>query len=176
MRRSLSTCFALALLVFPAAAQAQTYVFFGGGAIMPLGDTKDALKTGYLGNVGIGRNIGMDGALSVNAEGIYGSSKYKVGTGSFGIYGAFANIEYDIAHTMALHPYVYAGGGMLGSKPEGGDSDTKGAYQVGVGFGYKMTSAWTFWGDARYLATSGDNNLTLAPITFGFSYSGFGKK
>jgi opacity protein-like surface antigen len=176
MRRFFSSCIALALVALPATAAAQTYVFFGGGASMPIGDSKDALKTGWIGNVGIGRGIAAEGALSLQAEGLYGSNTYKAVDAKLNIFGAFVNLEYDINQNATLHPYVYVGGGMLGVKPEEGDSDTKGAYQAGVGLGYKMTPAWTLWGDVRYMSSAGDNNLSFTPITFGFSYSGFGKK
>lgn len=172
MRRGVSAFLVVALSAVPALAQAQSYVFLGGAASLPLSTTKDALKTGWLADVGVGKTLGQGGNLSINVEGLYGTSSYKVGSGSMTLYGAFVNLETDINQAAKLHPYVYVGGGMLTAKPEQGDSKSKGAYQAGAGLSYKLSAQWTLWSDVRYLGTaSGDPKTTFLPISFGLTKS-----
>lgn len=172
MRRIHAAFLAVALLTIPAMAQAQMYGWFGGVLSTPISDTKDVLKTGYMVDVGIGKGIAQNGDVSLNVEGLFGSSDYKNASGSSTLYGVFVNLEYDINGQATLHPYAYVGGGMLSAKSEQGDTKSKGAYQGGAGLAYKLSSQWTLWGDVRYLGSgSGTEKVTLLPISVGFSHS-----
>jgi opacity protein-like surface antigen len=176
MRRIHAAFLAVALLAVPAMAQAQMYMFIGGVASVPLSDTKDVLKTGYMVDFGIGKAIQQGGNVSVNVEGLVGTSDEKgVGGGSTTLYGGFVNLEGDLNAKATLHPYGYVGGGVLSVHPDVGDSKSKGAYQAGAGLAYKLSQEWTLWGDVRYLGTgsgSGLEKTTLLPISIGFSWSG----
>jgi opacity protein-like surface antigen len=172
MRRGTAVYLTVAMLALPSVAMAQSYVWLGGAASIPTGKTSDGLKTGWLATVGAGLGMGASGSLSLNAEGIYGSNNYKVGSGKVTLYGAFLNLEYDISPKATIHPYVYAGGGGLRATPDGGKAESKGAYQAGAGLAFKLSQKTTFWGEGRYLSTaSGDPKMTMIPITFGFSWS-----
>lgn len=172
MRRIHAAFLAVAFLAIPAMAQAQMYGWLGGVASIPLSDTKDVLKTGYMASVGIGKGIAQNGDFSINVEGLLGSSDFKNTSGSSTLYGGFVNLEYDFNSKATLHPYAYVGGGVLSAKSEQGDTKSKGAYQGGAGLAYKLNSQWTLWGDVRYLGSgSGTEKVTLLPISVGFSKS-----
>jgi hypothetical protein len=172
MRRN-AIVIAVLLLAAPAMTRAQSsmYGWVGVGASIPVEDSKDAFKTGWLLNPGLGFNIKSKAGLSFTVEGLYGSSSAKVGTGSMKIYGALGGLNYEVSPDSKANMYFFAGGGVLGGKPEGGETDMNGAYQVGLGLTYQMNAKVSLFGDVRYLSSTGDSKITLMPVTFGLGFS-----
>lgn len=162
---------AAVLFAMPTGAQAQWGYGWAGVALsIPTGDAGDAMEAGWLGTVGIGINVKSMTGLSVQGEGVYGSHSAKVGTGSTKLTGALANLAYEWNAESKLHPYVYAGGGVLSSDPSGASSSSDGAYQVGGGFSYMARPKLSIWADIRYLSSgSGTTKMTLMPIAVGIS-------
>lgn len=150
-----------------ATAGAQMYAWVGGGPSLAAGDTKDALKSGWLADAGIGKAVA--GKLSLQLQASLGSSKSKIGDVKSTFYGGFVNLAYDLTSETKLTPYLYAGGGLLAGKAEGGESDSNGALNAGAGFSYKATSKVTLFGEVRYIKAGGDAKTTLMPILFGVS-------
>ena len=172
-RRMLGMAVAGVLVVSLASAvHAQSrYSWVGVAATVPVGDSKDAMKTGWMGDVGMGFPLMGSKKTSLQLGGLYGSNDAKVGSGSSTFYAVYLNVGYTVNPDAKISPYGYLGGGILGSKPEGGSSDTNGAYQVGAGLAYTVNPKCQFWGEARYLGSgSGNSKLTLMPITIGLTY------
>ena len=58
----------------------------------------------------------------------------------------------------------------MSMKPDGGTSDSNGAWQLGGGFAYKMKDNLNLWGDVRYMnIDTAGSAMTLMPITCGIS-------
>lgn len=169
---------ALALACFAPTVRAQTpYVWLGGAATMPIGDSKNALKTGWLLDVGYGHPIAGSKKLSFQIGGLYGSNSSKFGgTGKNSLLGGMANLSLGTSSDKKMGGYFYAGGGVLQLKSEGASGDTKGAFQVGGGV-TRTISMGSIWAEVRYLASgSSPTKLTLLPITVGITKNLGGKK
>ena len=175
---------AVAVLLGASPARAQGYVYFAGGANVPVGSYKDAVKTGWIASAGVGANVGAKG-LWVEAEGWYGSNKFKTGaygagvTGKNDLWAALGVVGYDLMHDKSWSPYIAGGAGVLGLKykPDGGTSasSTKFDYTGAVGIGFKAGSSAHIFVEARYLAGSSSGYAKMLPLTAGVSIN-FGKK
>jgi hypothetical protein len=174
---------AVAVLLGASPARAQGYVYFAGGANVPVGSFKDGVKTGWIASAGLGANVGNKG-LWVEGEGWYGSNKWKIGSvydeaGKTNIWAALGVVGYDLMHDKSWSPYIAAGAGVLGAsaKPEGGTSvsSTKFGYTGAVGIGFKAGNSAHIFVEARYLAGSGTGYAKMLPLTAGVSIN-FGKK
>ena len=137
-----------------------------------MSDTKNVLKTGVLGNAGIGMALKGSDKWSVGVEGFYGSADYKSPlTGSTNLYAALVDIWFSPMPKAKLSPYIVAGYGVLGVKPDNGTSKSKGAYQIEGGVNCRLNAKWGLWADVRYMGSgSGNDKLTFLPITVGLSY------
>ncbi|MDA1081458.1 MAG: outer membrane beta-barrel protein [Gemmatimonadetes bacterium] len=166
MRRSLILVVAV-LFAVPAVARAQWgYGWLGAAASIPTGDAADALETGFLGIVGVGINVKSMKGVSVQGEGLFGSR----GDGSSTLAGFLGNLAYEWNAEAKLHPYVFAGVGVLVSKPKGGSSNSEGAYQAGGGFSYMAQPKLNIWADVRYLGSGSDaTKMNLRAIAAGIS-------
>lgn len=167
---------ATTLLVGTASAQGpSTWVFAGGGATMPMGDYGDYAKTGFMADVGVGRNFGS-GRVFAFADIFYGKNNHETDGESTTLIGGGANI--GISSTAAkARPYAYVGLGMQNHKfnSDGagdGESETKayGRGAVGVSLGAGKT---TFWIEAGLVQGFGgdDGNTGYVPILAGVSIS-----
>lgn len=158
-------------LLTPRTATSQgPYVWVGGAASVPAGDSKDVLKTGWMVTVGGGIPIRGSRSLSVQLDGLYGSSDFKATDASTKLYAGFVNVLCELMPLAKIHPYVYAGAGMLGSKPEGGESEAESAFQAGVGLSRSLAPNLSLWVDVRYMSGgSGTSKITLTPVSIGLS-------
>jgi hypothetical protein len=155
----------LVALAVPAHAQGP-YVFLGGGLSMPMSDTKDHVKSGWMVTGGIGKDIGTSG-LFVEAEGFYGSNKVKGGgTGDVTFISGLGAVGYSFMRENKVRPYVLGGAGILSSK--NGASESQFAYSGAAGLGIRASEKINVWFEGRYLATK---DVTLIPILAGVTIS-----
>jgi len=157
-----------------ATAQANKFIYAGGGLTVPAGDYKDGgAKTGYVADVGLGTNLGS-GRLFAFADVFYGKNSYPNDEGSTSLMGGGANLGVQSSGSSS-RVYGYAGLGMQQHKynpPGGGDggSSTKpyarGALGISLGSGNT-----TFWAEAGYLMGFKDEGYSTAylPIMAGIS-------
>jgi hypothetical protein len=165
---------ALGAVQAPAAAQTP-YIFGGGGVSIPTGDYKNAAKTGWAIQGGIGVSIPKSTAW-VEAEGWYSSSKSKLNTADkYNLLGGFAAVGYNFGpKENKAHPYVVGGLGFLNNKFSPGTgtsvSSTAFAQTIGAGVSVKMGSQAVFFAEARAITGSKNGGrTTIIPITAGVS-------
>jgi len=152
----------VAALAVPAHAQGP-YVFFGGGASIPVGSSSDHVKTGWMATGGIGLDIGTRG-LFVEAEGYYGQNKAKVGDEKAKLMGGLGAIGYSFMREKKAHPYVLAGAGILSSK--NGESESQFAYSGALGLVVSVATKINLWVEGRYLGTK---DVKIVPVMGGLS-------
>lgn len=156
---------AVCLLAGASAVSAQgPYVFFGGGANLPMGDFKDGAKTGWIAQGGIGVDIAKVKGLWVEAEGWYGSNSGKETLPKTTLWAALGGVGYNFTPDKKVSPYIVGAAGILSGKAEGGESDSQFGYSGGAGLGYNASDRFHIWVEGRFL---GNKNVTMIPITAG---------
>lgn len=175
MYRAAAVVVSAVMMVCTAAPMAHgqsAYMWLGAGATIPVGDSKDSFKTGWLADAGVGFPLMGSTHVSLQIQGLYGSSGAKVVSGSTSLFAGLVNLSYGTSPDVKTGAYFYVGGGYLSRKPEGGPSDGNGAYQVGGGLSQNLSDKLTLWADLRYLVSgSGDSKLQLMPVVVGVSYT-----
>jgi hypothetical protein len=159
-----------------AAAQARGYVGVGGGVSIPMGDFKDGVKMGWLGQVVGG--VKLNDMFGVRVDGSYGQHKLKAtGGGNFKIIGAMGDVVLSPKTSGNAAPYFLAGAGFQNGKA-GGSSTTNWAWNAGLGASVKAGSVGVY-AEARFLSThnkgapAGSSKFSNAiPITVGVRFGG----
>lgn len=164
---------ALVALAAATPAQAQSkFVFFGGGASLPMSDFKDFAKTGWVAQAGIGMDIGTKG-LWGDIEVMYGSNKHEAPADEdkTNLLGGLAVLGYSFSTTATVSPYLLGGLGFVRHTfdPAVGDneSSTDFAYTGGAGLGFRLSPKMLFYVEGRYMG--GDTQFL--PIMAGLSIS-----
>ena len=149
-------------------ASAQKYIWIGGAAAMPIGDSKDGLKTGYMGDVGFG--LPMNDRLDVHLGVLFGNNKHKVGNGSTDLLAGSIGLGYSLTSGSTINPYVLGSVGMMRADGGGPEAETEFMFQGGGGVSGDLSPNLGWWIEARYLQSgSGNTKLTLMPIAGGIS-------
>lgn len=204
--RFLATAAAAALASSPAAAQMRMTgssrpisIAFGGGASVPIGTYKDALKAGWNGQGSLIFNFaGLPLALRTDLN--YNKFTFKKDLpfspgGSTGtitttddvtqqILGGLANITIPF-HMGPVSPYITAGLAGFNIKTKLGDasgaedqSDTKFAVNGGAGLSLRLFGASAFieaklnnvYTDKKFISNTELKSLQFIPVTFGFLF------
>ena len=211
MRRTLLFAFAVAsVVIFAAPASAQfrsnqqgsgrpISFAFGGGASVPIGDYKDALKAGWNGQGSIifnfaGLPLALRADLNYNKFTFENNLPFSTGGGSTvattdditqQILGGLANVT--IPFNMGpISPYVTAGLAGFNIKTKLGDafpgaedeSDTKFAVNGGAGLSMRLMGVSAFieakinnvYTDKRLISNKEMKDLQFIPVTFGFVF------
>jgi len=175
-------------------------IAFGGGASVPIGSYKDALKAGWNGQGSIIFNFaGLP--LALRADLNYNSFTFKedlpFSTGGTGgtitttsditqqVLGGLANISIPF-HMGPVSPYITAGLAGFNIKTKLSDaiegaedqSDTKFAVNGGVGLSMKLFGASAFleaklnniYTDKEFISGKELKSLQFIPVTFGFLF------
>jgi len=174
-------------------------IAFGGGASVPVGSYKDALKAGWNGQGSLIFNFaGLP--LALRADLNYNRFTFKkdvplVPSGSGGtalttndvtqqILGGLANITIPF-HMGAITPYLTAGLAGFNIKTKLGDaagvedqSDTKFAVNGGAGLSLRLFGASAFieaklnnvYTDKKFISNTELKDLQFIPVTFGFVF------
>jgi len=173
---------------------------FGGGASVPVGTYKDALKAGWNGQGSVIFHFaGLP--LALRADLNYNSFTFKKdlpfssgGTGGSvttteditqQILGGLANVSIPF-HMGPVSPYITAGLAAFNIKTNLGDvvpgeqddSDTKFAVNGGVGLSMKLLGASAFveaklnnvYTDGKFIGSTELKTLQFVPVTFGFVF------
>ena len=175
----------LSCLVLPLTLQAQTArtisLGVSGGMSLPMGDLADGYDAGYnvTGHIYV-KPATM--AFSLRGDVSYDSWKGKgsndIVDGNLSALGFTGNGLFYIGEsTMAMRPYVLAGGGMYRTKStatigglEASNTSTDPGIQGGVGLSFALSGFSTFL-EARYVNVFGDgDSFNFVPITFGVRF------
>jgi hypothetical protein len=174
MKRMVSVVVAGAALILGAAsAQAQVTVGVGGGIALPLGDFKDAAKTGWNGIANVGYNT--PSGLGVRGDFYYGQHNFKGGIDAkWKLAGGLANVLYNFPGQSSVTPYVMGTVGVMNLKASAtgvSQSESKITFGGGAGVKFKAGSDSHIFAEARYLTinTSG-SNANFIPINVGVSF------
>lgn len=162
---------ALAMTAASSRAEAQAYVFFGGGATIPTGDYGTYAKTGWMAQAGLGVDIGSKGAF-LEAEGFFGSNKHEttISNDKTNIIAFMGALGYGFgAKDAKVSPYVLAGAGLLAHqfRTDGADvegTETKFGYTGAAGLSFKLGATAKFWVEGRYIGSSG---TAVIPVMVG---------
>jgi len=161
-----------------AAAQTPSARFgLGGGAIVPVGDYKDADKIGWhgLGMVQFGLPASP---VDIRVDGLYGQTTHKdIGTtpvsGNTKLYGALASLVYNIGPKLMARPYILGGAGVYHVKVDAAGtivSETKFAYGLGGGVSVGMGQSH-FFVEGRFVSVRESGGSTsFLPFTAGVTF------
>lgn len=157
-----------AIILVPAALQAQVSLGIAGGLAMPTGDASDAVKSGY--NVTAALGIKPPVApIGLRVDAMWNSLDSKTaGADALRVLGGTANVT--LSAPMLPLAYVIAGAGMYNLSSGSGNSDTKVGFNGGLGINFPLTGISTFL-EARYhhVATDG-TSFQFVPVTFGVRF------
>lgn len=159
----------VSMSITTASAQAVVGVGVGAGVAIPTGDLGDVAKMGVGGGAGLfiypnGGNIGVriDGGYTrFTEDGGDGTAKFMTGMG---------NLLYMMPTEGNIRPYLLAGGGLLNSKFDDGESESAFAWQGGAGLSIGASSTRVFV-EAKWVSSSKDGTTTsYLPILAGVSF------
>ena len=152
----------------------------GGGAAMPMSDTKDFFNTGFDGTVGVGYHPGT-WPVGIRFDGNYDRLGAKTIAGVKGksqaIWSGAGELVLGLPPMFAVSPYAVGGGGLyhFSDVPDvNGNSSSlnKFGWNVGAGIGFGMGGAKLFV-ESRYTRVNlGDANggkVTFLPVIVGIT-------
>jgi len=168
-------CMALAGI---AAAQAPSVRFgLGGGAIVPVGDYKEADKIGWhgLGMVQVGL---PPLPVDIRVDGLYGQTTHKdIGTtpvsGNTKLYGGLLSVVYNVRANVLTRPYIVGGAGVYHVKVDvPGITADETRFAFGVGGGVSVGRGRTrFFVEGRFVSVRESGGSTsFLPVTAGVSF------
>lgn len=178
MKRIVSVAIAAGavMVLSTASAHAQVSVGVGGGVTLPMGDFKDAAKTGWHGLANVGYE--MPSGLGIRGDFFYGQNSFKGNVDGKGkLAGGFGNLTYSFK-SASVHPYVIGTVGFMNVKAEataGGitasASQTKVGFGGGAGLKFKAGTDSNIFVEGRYISINTDGGSTnFIPITVGISF------
>lgn len=176
MVRFAFTTAAVLLLLNPSAGQAQAnpFIFLGGGITIPMGDFDDAAKSGWMGTAGFGVSVGT-GKLAIGAEGYYGRNSFDgPSEDAMNFVGGAAWLAYRLGQPGRVAPYLIGSLGFLAANfdPElpanDVNTDTELAWSGGAGVDIPLSSSVSLYVEGRYM---GRGDIKLIPIFAGLSFS-----
>lgn len=159
----------------------------GGGAAMPLSDTKDAFKTGFDGTIGVGYHPGT-WPVGIRFDGNYdrlAGKEITSGGNTFtldnqAIWSGAGELVFGLPPMMAVSPYVVGGGGIYhftnfgagnGTNTDAG-SVNKFGWNAGGGISFGFGGASLFV-ETRYTKVnmgSGNGSVTFLPVILGLTF------
>jgi opacity protein-like surface antigen len=168
--RRLTLLAAFALVLAPAAAEAQPRLMLGGGISNPIGDLSDGAATGFHGRVGLQVSVPTfpvsargDADYHRFGEGDIAGSKYNVLSGALSAVLTLPGV--------GISPYVLAGVGAyrIGFDVLGvSDSDTETGFHGGFGVNLGALGFGGF-AEIRFInvSTESATNFRYIPVTVG---------
>ena len=170
-------CLALATtflaLASPAVSSAQTSIFVGGGASIPVSDFSDfdgdgagtdGASTGWQGMVGAQFAVGEAG-LTVGPRVYYGSNSHDTTGDKTNLFGGTALVNYGFGDPEALNPFVWGEFGVMShafksdAAPATDATSTAAVWAGGAGVGFPLGGVNGFVA-AGYTAGLGANSGT----------------
>lgn len=166
----------VALAVSATQAHGQMKVEFdlGGGITEPTGDFGDAAKLGWHGLATFGVVPSGD-RFAIQATGFYGEDDFEVLSGKWKLGGGLGEFRFDAFNADKFTGSVMLGGGLMHVKaePSGGKStsETKGAFDGGLGIAYMVGDSWGLTFQLRYVNVFMDgSDISFVPVTLGVRF------
>ena len=169
----------------PADSSAQTSIFVGGGATIPVstfsdfdddGAGTDGASTGWQATAGAQFIIG-EGGFSVGPRVFYGSNSHETDGDKTNLYGATALVNYGFGDPEAVNPFLWGEFGVMShafksdSAPSAEGTDTAAVFSGGAGVGFPLGGVNGFIA-AGYTKGLGDNSeTTLIGVYAGLSFA-----
>ena len=161
----------------PTQADAQTTLYLGAGASLPMGDYGEYANTGWLAVGGVVFGIG-DSGFGVGGEVFYGQNNHKEEESFFEDekttpYGIMAIADYVFGTEGGIRPYVFGGAGLLVHKfsASGVESESESAfgYQAGLGVSFPVGASSSLFAEGRYMGSSstGEGEFSTTTNFFG---------
>lgn len=175
MRFGLTTAAALLLLTpSPSQAQANPFIFIGGGITIPMGDFGDLAKSGWMATGGFGVSVGT-GKLAIGGEGYYGRNSHDgPSEDATNLIGGAAWLAYRLGQPGRVAPYVIGSAGFLAADFDPEDpaddvnTDTEFAWSGGAGVDIPLSGSVSLYIEGRYMARG---DVRFIPIFAGLSFS-----
>jgi opacity protein-like surface antigen len=163
--RNVALITALALMA-PGVVQAQTLLYGGGGALLPVSDFDLTSDPGFVAVGGVMFPVGR-GALSVGAEALYGKASSSGDRPSKDINGLMAYAETTFGEEGGPQPFLFGGVGMLRFDSDASEtSKTSFGYQGGGGLSLAIGGIMSVWVEGRYVSASPASALTPTFVSF----------
>jgi hypothetical protein len=140
-----------------------------GGASLPVGDSQDAIKTGY--TVGGALDFHAPATpLGVRGELSYSGFDAKVGSGTLKDVGLNGNAVWWLSNPTPTKPYLTGGLSWSHQSVEGFDGVNAWGFNLGGGLQFALGELGTRL-DVRYRRLSKDgDSFSVIPITFGITF------
>ena len=175
MKRTLLLTFA-ALVLTASAGHGQMKVQFdlGGGISEPTGDYGDFTDLGWHGLATVAV-VPNGSPLAIQVTGFYSQLDFKTIGGRWELGGGFGELRLDLLKRSKMTGSVLLGGGVIHAKAKpdvgGSTSDTRGAFDGGLGLTYNVTEMVGFFFQARYVNIFIDGpDITMIPLTAGLRF------
>ena len=163
---------AVVALLAPTDSSAQSTVFIGGGATIPVstfsdfdgdGAGTDGASTGWTATAGAQFVVG-EGGFSVGPRVFYGSNSHETDGDKTNLYGATALLNYGLGDPEAVNPFLWGEFGFMShafksSVAAAEDTSTAGVWPLGAGVGFPLGGVAGFLA-AGYTAGISDNSDT----------------
>lgn len=164
----------LALAARPAGAQARGYVGFGGGVGFPTAEYNTLVKTGWLGQVVAGIT-GPRGRFGGRIDGTFAKNNLEIGGGYDRFLGVMADLVLSPKTGRArTRPYLLGGiGFQSGKNSVFQTTDTKFAFNAGVGVTIKLGTQTSVYAEGRFLSVrTSPDAFNMFPISAGLRLGG----
>ena len=163
---------AAAMLFVVPTLHAQTSLIFAAGATLPMGNTGDAVETGYHAMAGLGIKPPL-APIGARIEGLFNENAFKgASDANMRILGVIANAQYTVVPTayliggLGMYNWKCAGTcGLLGS-----ESETDFGFNVGGGVNIPLTGLGVFIEARLHMIQSEGESIKLVPITVGIKF------
>jgi hypothetical protein len=161
------------LLAAPGAslsAQSKLSFHLGAGLLMPSGDFGDYAEQGWVAFGGVSMPLGSNPKLGLGLSAFYGHADHEGDLDeSTDIPGAMLHLDYALATTGTIIPYISGGVGLLQHRYNAGDTGFDDEQETSFLFGGAVgVQIKRFFIDARYIIGDGTDFLSLgAGISFG---------
>jgi opacity protein-like surface antigen len=165
---------ALAVSATQAHGQMKVELDLGGGISEPTGDFGDAAKLGWHGLATLGVVPSGD-RFAIQATGFYGEDDFEGLSGKWKLGGGLGEFRFDAFNADNFTGSVMLGGGFMHVKAEPSSgksvSETKGAFDGGLGIAYMVGDSWGLTFQLRYVNVFMDgSDISFVPVTLGVRF------
>ena len=171
MRLMSRAALVLAATLFAAPAFAQTSFSVAAGLTVPMGNTGDALNSGYNVTAGLGIKPPL-APVGLRFEGMLNQMDFKTSAfGSARLISGIANVT--LSGPAIPMGYLIGGIGMYNfATPDiaNSSSETKVGFNVGAGLNFPLTGIGTFLEARFHLVSTEGESMKFVPITFGIKF------
>jgi hypothetical protein len=140
-----------------------------GGAALPVGDSQDALNTGYTVGGALDFRVPLS-PIGVRGEVAYSGFDAKNASASVKDLGLNANLVYWLQNPTPAKPYITGGPSWSHQSVAGFDATNAWGFNLGGGLQFALGELGTRL-DVRYRRVSKDGgSFSVIPVTFGITF------